>query len=210
MSGGSDTPTASRTTHDADACVVRSDDGARTWREVADRLPAHMRHNVEAMALASHPAGFTLFAANTAGEVYASDNQGDTWQRIASGLPPISKARHYFARPKRLPHEAPWRPEAGPRRRVAMPAARLARRVARGESSGLSWQKDVFRSGGTGWQRTRALRAGRAGGHASFEFRLWADAGPVAASGIQGAPAGRGSNGGAGRYVRPLSELQPR
>ena len=38
---------------------------------------------------------FSLFAATTGGEVYASDDGGEQWSRIASGLAPISKVHHY-------------------------------------------------------------------------------------------------------------------
>jgi hypothetical protein len=55
-----------------------------------------MRANVEAMNLAAYPGGFSLFAATTDGEVYTSDDAAQSWQRIASGLPPISKVGHYM------------------------------------------------------------------------------------------------------------------
>ena len=37
----------------------------------------------------------SVFAATTSGEVYASDNGGDSWSLIAVGLAPISKGAHY-------------------------------------------------------------------------------------------------------------------
>ena len=36
-----------------------------------------------------------MFAGNTDGEVYASEDAGDNWSLIASGLKPVSKAGHF-------------------------------------------------------------------------------------------------------------------
>jgi hypothetical protein len=47
------------------------------------------------MCLASHLRGFALFAANTDGEVYCSEDGAESWTRIAVGLAPISKVGHY-------------------------------------------------------------------------------------------------------------------
>jgi hypothetical protein len=41
------------------------------------------------------PEGYAVFAANTDGEVYLTENEGESWTRIASGLAPISKGGHY-------------------------------------------------------------------------------------------------------------------
>jgi hypothetical protein len=37
-----------------------------------------------------------VFAGNTDGEIYASEDRGDNWARIVEGLPPISKFGHYM------------------------------------------------------------------------------------------------------------------
>jgi hypothetical protein len=54
-----------------------------------------MRANFEALTLASWPGGFSLFVGTTDGDVYASDDQGERWARIATGLAPVSKVGHY-------------------------------------------------------------------------------------------------------------------
>jgi photosystem II stability/assembly factor-like uncharacterized protein len=97
MAGSEVSPGAWRTTHHANATVMRSSDGARTWEPAGNGLPENMRANLEAMSLCSYPGGFSLFAATTDGEVFASDDQARTWRRIASGLPPVSKVGHYVA-----------------------------------------------------------------------------------------------------------------
>lgn len=97
MAGSEVSPGAWRTTHHANSTVVRSTDAGRTWQEACKGLPENMRANLEAMSLGSYPGGFTIFAATTDGEVFASDDQAESWRRIASGLAPVSKVGHYHA-----------------------------------------------------------------------------------------------------------------
>jgi photosystem II stability/assembly factor-like uncharacterized protein len=95
MAGSACSPGDWRTTHDADAAVGRSRDGGRTWEILTQGLPAHIVGNFEAMTMASWPGGFTLFAATTDGDVFASEDGGESWATIASDLAPISKGEHY-------------------------------------------------------------------------------------------------------------------
>ena len=74
---------------------MRTRDAGKTW-ELADKgLPQKMRANIEAMTVVGYPGGFTLFAGNTDGEVFCSENGADSWTTIASGLKPISKGGHF-------------------------------------------------------------------------------------------------------------------
>jgi photosystem II stability/assembly factor-like uncharacterized protein len=87
-----------RTSHFAGARVSRSDDGGRTWRVLAGGLPDRLQSNIEAMSIEGRSGGVcSLFAASTAGEVFFSEDSGDTWSLIASGLAPISKGGHFEA-----------------------------------------------------------------------------------------------------------------
>src|SRR5579883_386666 len=97
MAGSKQSPGRWRDTHHADSTVMRSTDGGRTWAQAGQGLPDSMRGNIEAISLGSYPGGFTIFAATTAGDVFVSEDQAETWQRIASGLPAISKVGHYRA-----------------------------------------------------------------------------------------------------------------
>jgi photosystem II stability/assembly factor-like uncharacterized protein len=97
MAGSAQSPGQWRTSHHADATVMRSVDGGKTWEQAGTGLPQSMRGNIEAMSLESYPGGFTLFAATTAGDVFASSDQAESWRVIASGLAPISKVGHYMA-----------------------------------------------------------------------------------------------------------------
>ena len=80
----------------AQVSSLRSPAGAKPAPRAAGRgLPESRRANVEAMSMARHGGGFTLFIGNTDGEVYASEDEGGSWSLIASGLSPISKLGHY-------------------------------------------------------------------------------------------------------------------
>lgn len=82
-------------THYAGARISRSQDGGRTWEILRNGLPHRLQASIEALCLEATPGGTSIFAATTAGEVYASDDGGDHWARIMSGLAPISKGGHY-------------------------------------------------------------------------------------------------------------------
>ena len=95
MSGAGEDPSAWRSTRKARGTATRSRDGGRSWQPADRGLHQSERPNIEAMCLASHPGGFALFAANTDGEVYCSEDGAESWTRIAVGLAPISKVGHY-------------------------------------------------------------------------------------------------------------------
>ena len=96
MSGAADNPGTWRETHHANATVVRSKDGGRTWEEAKKGMPESMRGNIEAMSISIAPNSFTLFAGTTDGTVYCSEDGAESWQEIATGLAPVSKSGHFF------------------------------------------------------------------------------------------------------------------
>ena len=95
LAGSRDTPGTWRQSHHADGTIMRSRDGGRTWETCGRGLPDNLRANVEAMSLAAYPGGFSLFAGTTDGEMYGSDDRGETWTLIARELDAISKVGHY-------------------------------------------------------------------------------------------------------------------
>lgn len=95
ISGSNQSPGEWRHSHHASAAVMRSGDRGRTWELVTNGLPADMRPNIEALSVYAWPGGYTLFIGDTDGDVYASDDEGEHWTCIASGLAPISKVNHY-------------------------------------------------------------------------------------------------------------------
>ncbi|MBM3946740.1 MAG: exo-alpha-sialidase [SAR202 cluster bacterium] len=72
--------------------VYRTQDAGQTWAPLTKGLPqrgAYMGTYREAMMVdALDPAG-VYFGTNT-GQLYASDDEGDSWRRISEKLPPIS------------------------------------------------------------------------------------------------------------------------
>ena len=90
-----------RTKPDADGGIVRSRDGGRTWEELKRGLPDHLYGDYEALCMNVYDGGYTLFVGSTDGDVYASDDDGDTWTRIAERVGAISKGGHYERLPSR-------------------------------------------------------------------------------------------------------------
>jgi photosystem II stability/assembly factor-like uncharacterized protein len=103
MSGASASPHSWLTSRSADPKIARSCDGGLTW-EIVDRgLPSLMNANFEAMTIEAWKNGCAVYAGNTDGQIWCSFDQGTSWQKVAEGLPPISKTIHYTI----------LRPEAG-------------------------------------------------------------------------------------------------
>jgi photosystem II stability/assembly factor-like uncharacterized protein len=76
--------------------IVKSDDGGLTWRDLRTGLADPLPGNIEAMALRHASAtGTSLYIGTAIGDVYTSDNAGESWTISATGLPPISKGAHY-------------------------------------------------------------------------------------------------------------------
>jgi photosystem II stability/assembly factor-like uncharacterized protein len=97
LAGAATSPTQWRTEHNANAAVIKSADTGRTWRELHDGLPSPIVGSIEAMSVHAWPGGRTLSFATATGEVYTSDDAGESWTCIAEGLAPVSKAGHYRA-----------------------------------------------------------------------------------------------------------------
>ncbi len=95
MTAAQDAPGTWRTSHFAGARISRSRDGGRSWEILRNGLPDRMQASIEAFCLEEAGDSFSLFAATTSGEVLSSEDGGEHWERIISGLAPISKGGHY-------------------------------------------------------------------------------------------------------------------
>src|SRR5580765_758337 len=95
MTAAHDAPGTWRTTHFAGARISRSRDGGKSWEILRNGLPDRMQASIEAFCLEEAGNSSVIFAATTAGEVLCSEDLGDHWEKIVSGLAPISKAGHY-------------------------------------------------------------------------------------------------------------------
>jgi len=96
MSGAAADPGVWRKSRDAGAAILRSRDGGIRWELLHHGIPETSRCSIEAMSLVSYPGGFSLFLGNTDGEVYLSEDGGDSWSKIADGLGPVSKGNHFM------------------------------------------------------------------------------------------------------------------
>jgi photosystem II stability/assembly factor-like uncharacterized protein len=95
MTAAHDAPGTWRTTHFAGARISRSQDGGRTWEILRNGLPDRLQASIEAFCLEESGQSTAIFAATTSGEVFSSQDLGESWKKIITGLPPISKAGHY-------------------------------------------------------------------------------------------------------------------
>jgi photosystem II stability/assembly factor-like uncharacterized protein len=83
--------------HSADSRISKSHDGGRTWEAVRLGGPGWLPTAFEAMSLEDWGDSFSLFGATATGEVGCSDDGGEQWSEVLSGVAPISKGRHYAA-----------------------------------------------------------------------------------------------------------------
>jgi photosystem II stability/assembly factor-like uncharacterized protein len=79
----------------AAAKIARSRDGGASWQIVVNGLPETSTANFEAMTLEASGGKCAVFVGTTAGDVYCSENDGESWSKIAGDLPPISKGGHF-------------------------------------------------------------------------------------------------------------------
>lgn len=95
VAGAAKDPGSWRTSHHADATIMKSRDRGATWTDASAGFPDDRRPNIEAMSLAAYTGGFALFAGTTDGIVFASEDGAEHWTQIAGKLAPVSKGRHY-------------------------------------------------------------------------------------------------------------------
>lgn len=81
-----------RTTLDGSLFVARTEDGGETWRQLRNGLPQeHAYDVVYRHALDAHE-DLVAFGSTT-GNLYLSEDRGDSWLSLASNLPPIYSVR---------------------------------------------------------------------------------------------------------------------
>ncbi len=72
--------------------VARTKDGGGSWEQLREGLPQQNAYDViyrHALGIS----GDTLAFGSTTGNLYVSENRGDTWQAVAHNLPPIYSVR---------------------------------------------------------------------------------------------------------------------
>lgn len=80
----------------AKSCVQRSTDAGGSWMDLDNGMPNPMIGAIEAMTLHDWDGGMMLLAGTATGEVYASENGGASWDRIADEVTPIAKDDHHL------------------------------------------------------------------------------------------------------------------
>lgn len=76
------------------AKIARSRDGGRNWERLLGGLPDGQRPTFAGLALEAWGGGFAVFAADTDGQLYESDDGGERWSVVAEAAP-VSKGEQY-------------------------------------------------------------------------------------------------------------------
>ena len=72
--------------------VARTEDGGETWRQLREGLPQEHAYDV-VYRHALDNRGDTLAFGSTTGNLYVSEDRGDSWQTVANNLPPVYSVR---------------------------------------------------------------------------------------------------------------------
>ena len=94
VAGATGSPNAWGKQGTAGTHIARSRDGGNSWQTLAIP-PEGVLGNIEAMTMNIWPGGFAVLAGTTDGEIYCSQDEGESWTTIVRGLPAISKAGHW-------------------------------------------------------------------------------------------------------------------
>jgi photosystem II stability/assembly factor-like uncharacterized protein len=72
--------------------VARTRDGGGTWEQLREGLPQENAYDV-VYRHALDISGDRLAFGSTTGNLYVSENRGESWQSVANNLPPIYSVR---------------------------------------------------------------------------------------------------------------------
>ncbi len=72
--------------------VARTQDGGETWEDLREGLPQEHAYDV-VLRHALHNSGDVLAFGSTTGNLYVSENRGESWRAVAQNLPPIYSVR---------------------------------------------------------------------------------------------------------------------
>src|SRR5262245_12843961 len=78
----------------AEGKIYRSKDAGKNWQRLGGGLPASLKHEFGALCLEESNGSCSIFGGTTGGEVFCSDDNGESWSCITSNLAPISKKGH--------------------------------------------------------------------------------------------------------------------
>ena len=95
VAGAKDDPGVWMETKSAHPAIARSRDGGNSWEDLGRDTLEHLKASFEAMTLEAWDGSSALYVGNTEGEIYCSEDEGESWVKIIEGLPPLSKGDHY-------------------------------------------------------------------------------------------------------------------
>jgi len=78
----------------AEGKIYRSYNGGKNWQRLGGGLPESLKHEFGALCLEESSGKCSIFGGTTGGEVFCSEDGGESWSCIASDLAPISKKGH--------------------------------------------------------------------------------------------------------------------
>ena len=80
----------------AKSSVMRSTDNGDSWANLGNGLPNPMVGAIEGMAQHVWDGGMMLLAGTATGEVFATEDRGESWQLITDQARPVSKEDHHL------------------------------------------------------------------------------------------------------------------
>jgi len=81
-----------RTAIDGGLFVARTEDGGATWTQLREGLPQEEAYDV-VYRHALDNRGDRLAFGSTTGNLYVSEDRGESWQTAANNLPPVYSVR---------------------------------------------------------------------------------------------------------------------
>jgi len=96
MAGTTKSPNDWHRTHRCDPHVLKSHDRGHSWVELENGITKPVGVSFEAMCQHVWKDGYMLALASAAGQVWTSENGGESWSAVETKLAPVAKDHHYL------------------------------------------------------------------------------------------------------------------
>ena len=91
VAGAKDDPGVWMETKSAHPAIARSRDGGNSWEDLGRDTLEHLKASFEAMTLEAWDGSSALYVGNTEGEIYCSEDEGESWVKIKRAYLPSPK-----------------------------------------------------------------------------------------------------------------------